>query len=190
MNQSEQADAAIRNHVGYSIGAALIPIPIGDVLAITGLQIDLVKTLANIYEQDFTASLGKTLITSLTGSMMARIGASAIKSIPVVGTLTGGAAQMTLAGGSTYAVGHLFKSHFAAGGTIDTFNPGRAREMYDKYVEKGRAFAVEMRAEAEGPESVETVAATLEKLARLRDAGELTAGEFMELKQKLIAKAT
>ena len=29
-----------------------------------------------------------------------------------------------------------------------------------------------------------------EKLARLRDAGELTAGEFMELKQKLIAKAT
>ena len=52
---------------------------------------------------------------SLTGQVIARIAASAVKAIPVLGTLVGMPAQAVLAGASTYAVGHLFKGHFAAG---------------------------------------------------------------------------
>ena len=185
MSQSEQADAAIRDHVGYSAAAAVIPIPLGDVLAITALQLDLVKVLANIYEQDFTASLGKSVVTSLTGTSLARIGASAVKMIPGVGTWSGGAVQLALAGASTYAIGHLFKSHFAAGGTLDTFNPERAREMYEKYVEKGKATVAGMQGDRVGPE---VVADALAKLVALRDAGDLTREEYDKLKGKLIAQ--
>ncbi len=188
MDQSEQADAVIRDHVAYSAAAAMIPVPLGDVLAITALQLDLVKSLANIYEQDFTASLGKGLVTSLTGTSIARIAASAVKAIPGVGTIAGGAAQLALAGGSTYAIGHLFKSHFAAGGTLDTFNPEKAREMYEKYVEKGRSVVDEMKGES--PISAEVVADALQKLVTLREAGDLTREEYDELKAKLIARSS
>jgi len=189
MNQSQQADAVIRDHVAYSAIAGLIPVPLGDVLAVTALQIDLVKSLSNIYEEDFTSSLGKTLIGSLTGTTLARIGASAVKLVPGVGTLAGGAAQSALAGASTYAIGHLFKAHFAAGGTLDTFNPEKAREMYDKYVEKGRRVVDDMRADGEPPLSVDSIADALEKLSTLRTSGDLTVDEYDTLKQKLIARA-
>ena len=114
------------------------------------------------------------------------MGASAVKMIPGVGTLSGGAVQIALAGTSTYAIGHLFKSHFAAGGTLDTFNPKKAREMYDKYVEKGKATVTGMQ----GDERVapEVVADALEKLVALRDAGDLTREEYDKLKGKLIAQ--
>ena len=187
MDQSEQADAVIRDHVGYSAAAAMIPVPLGDVLAITALQLDLVKSLSNIYEQDFTASLGKGLVMSLTGTSIARIAASAVKAIPGVGWAGGGAVQLALAGSTTYAIGHLFKSHFAAGGTLDTFNPEKAREMYEKYVEKGRSVVSE---KGESPISAEVVADALQKLVTLREAGDLTREEYDELKAKLITRSS
>lgn len=189
MEQSEKADAIIRDHVGWSVAAGLIPIPIGDVLAVTGIQLDMVGKLAETYEQRFSPNLAKGLITSLTGQAIARIGASLVKAIPVIGTMVGVPAQMALAGASTYAVGHLFKSHFAAGGTLDTFNPERARAAYEKCVEKGRAVVTELRRDSEASPSVESVAGTLAKLAQLRDAGELTRAEFDRLKSKLVEHA-
>ena len=187
MVDSQRADAVICDHVAYSMGAAMIPVPIGDVLAITALQVDLVKALATLYEQDFTDRLGKMLVTSLTGTSVARLGASAIKGIPGVGTIVGSAAQIILAGASTYAIGHLFKSHFAAGGNLDTFIPEKARELYDQYVERGRSVAEEQRRQQEEPKSVHALAETIQKLSDLRDAGDLTRAEFDELKRKLIA---
>ena len=88
--------------------------------------------------------------------------------------------------GSTYAIGDLFKSHFSAGGTLDTFNPEKAREMYEKYVEKGKATAAWMW----GDSGVvpEDVPEALEKLVALRDAGDLTREEYDELKRTLIAQ--
>ena len=189
MEQSEKADAVIRDHVAWSVGAGLIPIPIGDVLAVTGVQLDMVGKLAEIYEQRFSPNLGKSLIASLTGQLLARIGASAVKIIPVIGAIIGMPAQMAMAGASTYAVGHLFKSHFAAGGTLDTFNPERAREAYEKYTEKGRSVVNEMRTRSEEPASVESVTETLGKLAQLRDAGDLTQDEYNQLKAKPLERA-
>lgn len=188
MTREDTADAVIRDHVAWSFGAALIPIPIGDVLATTALQVDMVAKLAEIYDQRFSPAAGKTLITSVTGTMVRRLGASAIKAIPGVGWLIGGPAQLGLATASTYAIGHLFKGHFAAGGTLDTFNPDRVREAYEKYLEKGRGFVEEMRTQAEPPRSPHDVVDTLQKLAALRDAGDLTATEYQELKERLLVQ--
>ena len=188
MTQEQQADAIIRNHMVYSAGAAMIPIPIGDVLAVTMLQLEMVAKLAEVYDQRFSPTLGRSIITSLTGTVIARLGASAAKAIPVIGSLVGSFAQVGLAGASTFAVGELFKSHFAGGGTMDAFDPDRAREAYDKYVEKGRAFVGEMRAQGDSRESVASVAGTLQTLVDLKADGELTSEEFDRLKAKLLER--
>jgi hypothetical protein len=103
-----------------------------------------------------------------------------------VGSLVGGVAQVGLAGASTHAIGHLFKSHFAAGGTLDTFNPDKAREIYKTYVKKGRDVVDRIQREEERPETVAGAVEALERLARMRDAGDLTSDEFEELKSKLL----
>ncbi len=82
-----------------------------------------------------------------------------------------------------------FAAKVAAGGTLDTFNPEKAREAYQKYTEKGRSVVDEMRSRSEGPASVESVTDTLGKLAQLRDAGELTQDEYNQLKAKLLERA-
>ena len=188
MDQSNKAEAIIREHVVYSAGAATIPIPVGDVLAITLLQLDMVAKLAEIYDQRFSSTLGKSIILALSGHTAARLGASIVKALPGVGSLLGGAAQVGLAGASTYAIGQLMKTHFAAGGALETFDPRKTREMYEKYVEKGKGVWAEIRAESDQPHSVAAVADTLEKLGRLRDAGELTEAEYERLKQRLLSR--
>ena len=197
MKSSKRADAVIRDHTGWSIAAGLIPIPVGDVLAVTALQVDMLAKLAEIYDQRFSRNLGKSIVASLTGTSLARITASAIKAVPGVGTLIGLPAQAALAGASTYAVGHLFKAHFAAGGSLDTFNPDKMREAYEAYTERGREFVEELREErvraardrgAASGDSVHNAARTLRRLARLRDAGDLSPEQYERLKQTLIQR--
>jgi hypothetical protein len=69
---------------------------------------------------------------------------------------------------------------------MDTFNPDKARELYKTYIEKGRDVVDRIHREDERPETVAEAAETLERLARMRDSGDLTSDEFEELKGKLL----
>ena len=83
-------DRIIRTHVIWASGAGLIPLPLIDLAAVTAIQVDLLNALSKHYGVPFDAASGKSLVTALTGTTLARIGASAIKAIPVVGFLVGG----------------------------------------------------------------------------------------------------
>ncbi|MDO8367400.1 MAG: hypothetical protein Q7T20_11425 [Saprospiraceae bacterium] len=39
----------IKNHVGFSLGAALIPLPGADLLAVSGVQLSMLRQLAKLY---------------------------------------------------------------------------------------------------------------------------------------------
>jgi uncharacterized protein (DUF697 family) len=67
MDRDEKADAAIREHVGYAVAASAIPIPIADVLAVTAVQLDLVRQLARLYAADYDEAWGKATLAALTG---------------------------------------------------------------------------------------------------------------------------
>ena len=145
---SERAESAVRNHVIWSMGAGFIPIPIADFIAVAAVQLDMIRTISNIYGVDFKETEGKALVTSLTGSGLSRLGANAlIKLIPGFGSLLGGVSMSIVSGASTYALGQVFKKHFAVGGTFLDFDTDRFQRYYDEQFEKGKEVANDIQKE-------------------------------------------
>lgn len=188
-NRAENAQSVIKNHMMWSMGAGLIPIPMADFLAVSAIQLDMIKQLSKIYEVDFKMTEGKALITSLTGSGLARLGARAVKFIPGVGSVIGGVTMAVLSGASTYALGEVFKKHFDTGGTFLDFDPERLKKYYNDKFEKGKQVAEEMRKKQEKVSDTAHHSNTIEKLKELADmkeAGLLSEEEFETMKKKLI----
>lgn len=146
---NEKADSIIKNHMIWSMGAGLIPVPIADFFAVSAIQLDMVRQLSKLHDLDFSETAGKASITALTGSGLARLGARAVKFIPGVGSVLGGITMAVLSGASTYALGEVFKKHFETGGTFLDFDPGRLKKFYDEKFEKGKQIAKEIKAEQE-----------------------------------------
>ena len=113
--------------------AGLIPVPLVDLAAIGGLQIQMLHLISKIYGVPFAKNRGKALIASLAGSMIpasSGIGAASIvKSVPIVGTAISAIAMPVLSAGATYAIGMAFIQHFATGGTLLDFNARDYREF-------------------------------------------------------------
>ncbi len=201
LKRSQQADIIIRNHVIWSMGAGFIPVVVADVLAVSALQLDMIRQLCRAYQVDFSETQGKAIVSSLTTSTLARIAAGSVaKLIPGVGSVLGGVTTSVFAGASTYALGQVFKTHFEMGGTILDFDPNRLKKMYKEQFEKGKRVAQEWKKEAEQEKSSEPprkrarvvmnddaeVLAQLRELAQLHKEGVLTDEEFAAMKKKLI----
>jgi len=123
-------EASSRKVQHFAWGAAavgLLPGPYLDFAGVFGVQIWLLKRLANGYGVPFQADLAKEVVGSLLGALVPTelghgVVGLAIRSIPVVGPFVG----MTLAPGfnylSTLAIGRAFEKHFATGGTFLDFD--------------------------------------------------------------------
>ena len=142
--KTAHANSIIKNHMIWSMGAGFIPVPIADFFAVTAIQLDMIRQLCKVYSIDFKETEGKAIITALTGSGLARIGARAVKFIPGIGSAIGGLTLAVLSGGSTYAIGEVFKKHFETGGTFLDFDPERLKKYYDEKFEKGKNMAKNM----------------------------------------------
>lgn len=204
MERSRHADTIIRNHVIWSMGAGFIPILVADIFAVSALQLDMIRQMCRVYDVNFSETQGKAIVTSLTGSTLARVGAgSLVKLVPGIGSLLGGVTVSIFAGASTFALGQVFKKHFESGGTILDFDPARLKKLYKEQFEKGKKVAEELRRKSKekaGEEPPAEAAATanptesvdivqkLKELADLRDAGILTEEEFERMKQKLMER--
>lgn len=150
-DKDHHADTVIRNHVIWSMGASyIIPLPYADVFAVSALQLDMIRQMCRVYGVDFAETQGKAIVTSLTASTMAKAGAkSLIKLIPGIGTVIGGITLAAINGGSTYALGQVFKKHFSSGGTILDFDTNRLKKMYQEQFEKGKTVASKWKEEAD-----------------------------------------
>lgn len=150
-DRSKHADSVIRNHMIWSMGMSIVvPLPIADILAVSAVQLDMIRQLCKVYDKDFSETQGKAIVTSLGTSTLARTGArSLIKLIPVVGTIVGGVAVSVLNGASTYAIGEVFKKHFESGGTILDFDTERLKKLYKEKFEKGKKVAEQVKSEEE-----------------------------------------
>jgi uncharacterized protein (DUF697 family) len=187
MDQDAIADQIIEDHTVYAAAAGAIPVPLADVAAVAAIQIDLVRALAKVYEVPFDIATGKAVVASLTGASAARLGASALKALPGVGSIGGGIAQSGLSGASTYAVGYLFRRHFAQQGTLAELDVEASRSVYRGLLERGRNVVGTLRPSRE--RSVEATATLLERLARLREEEVIDAEEFEDLKGAVLSRA-
>lgn len=200
-NRIESADKIIRNHIVWSMGAGLIPVPIADFFAVSAIQLDMVRQMCKLYDVDFKETEGKAVISSMTSSGLARLGArAAIKFIPGIGTVMGGVTMAVMSGASSYALGEVFKKHFETGGTFLDFDTERLTKMYKEKFEKGKKVAEEIRKEQEDQKKAAEKAVKMEVkqegqkdvITRLKDLGELkekgviSEEEFETMKKKLI----
>jgi len=113
--------------------AGLLPVPVVDLAAVGGLQIQMLRRLSQIYDVPFSANRGKVVIASLIGTMIpASTGlgiASMIKTVPVAGTAIGAITTPAMAVAATYVIGMVFIEHFSRGGTLLDLEPPDYREF-------------------------------------------------------------
>ena len=150
-NSLADVDNIIRNHVLGSMGVGLIPIPVVDLVALTGIQLNMIRKIAKIYDVPFSENKGKSFIATIFGcGLPVSLGntvASLIKSVPIIGQTSGSLAMPIVAGASTYALGKVFEQHFAYGGTFLDFDSKKARETYKKMFQKGKDIAEKFKEE-------------------------------------------
>lgn len=203
----DTANDAVTRHVIYSMGAGLVPFPVVDVAAVTAVQLSLIRRLCEIYKVEYSDSVGKSLLAALAGGAAARVGASLIKGIPVVGFLVGGVSLSIMSGASTYAVGQVFISHLESEGTLDNFNIDAWRKAYEEQLERGKEIAARIQNQqfkggktANGGSAkhsnssgatveehpIDAVFEKLERLNELKERGILTDEEFQQKKQSLL----
>ncbi|GIV42937.1 MAG: hypothetical protein KatS3mg035_0060 [Bacteroidia bacterium] len=183
MKRSERVDVLIRNNMIYATALGLIPVPWVDIIAVTAVQINMIKDICDEYDIDYNEAAVKTFVTALAGSTFAKIGASLIKSIPLIGTFIGGASMAVLSGASTYAVGKVFKKHFEEGGNLANFNADSWKKFYEEMFQEGKKEAEKVE---ENKGDYREIFQKLEKLAQLKEKGIITNEEFQKKKDELL----
>jgi uncharacterized protein (DUF697 family) len=131
--RQELASSMVDRFAMWAGAAGLIPVPIIDLVAVGGLQLQMLRRISQIYDVSFSENRGKVLITSLLGAAVPTSSAygfaEVLKAVPVVGTAISALIMPALAAASTYAIGKAFILHFSSGGTLLDFNPPDYREF-------------------------------------------------------------
>lgn len=148
-----EADKIIHRNVLWALGAGVVPIPVADMVAVSAVQVKLLKELSELYGIAFRQDLAKKLIGSLlagiggVGVGMA-IGMSLAKLIPVVGQAFGVLSVPVASGAFTHAIGRVFVMHFESGGTFLDFDPQRMREHFKREFEDAKDKVAQMKRSA------------------------------------------
>jgi uncharacterized protein (DUF697 family) len=138
----------------------LIPIPGVDFLALTAVQVKMLKELSDLYRVKFFEDKAKTIVGSLIaglgstslGMMLAR---SLFRAVPVVGAVVGVVGGAAIGGALTMAVGNLFVMHYESGGTLLDFDPQKMREHFRQEFQKAKGSVKNMQPGKAGAASPE-----------------------------------
>lgn len=145
-----ETDRMIKNHMYGAMGVGLIPLPVVDFIALTGIQIRLLYKLSKFYGVGFSKDRAKSIISALVGSFVpvATAGpiASMIKIVPIIGQVTGALTMLATGGACTYALGVVFVQHFESGGTFLDFEPEKVKAYFAEQYKEGQKFAAEKTA--------------------------------------------
>jgi uncharacterized protein (DUF697 family) len=139
-----RAEEIVRDYRALAVGAGLIPVPGADMLAIVGLQLKVLASLAEHYGVAFTRAQAHLIVTSLLAAAGSTLLArsmvfSLAKIIPGIGPLLGAASLPLAAGAITHAIGHLAIDHFEAGGTMGSFDIDVAQRSLGQRVAEANA---------------------------------------------------
>ena len=129
--QYNQAQRMVRQHLLAGTAMSAIPLPMLDVTALMSTQLHLLDKLSQHYAIPFDKKLARLKLLALLGSMLPAttlMGLSSLsKLIPGIGTIAGGVSVSALSGAMIYATGSVFIRHFAAGGTLESFDSKKQR---------------------------------------------------------------
>ncbi len=131
----------VADHIQWSLGLSIIPIPLIDTVSAFIIQTRMLKKLSEHYGIECSENRVKILITTLIGSINSGlIGGGLlvgmVKLVPGIGTLIGITAMSALSGSITYAVGQVFIQHFESGGTFLDFDPEKVKAYFKEQFEE------------------------------------------------------
>ena len=146
--RKEAAEGIIRRNVYWALGAGVVPIPIADILAVSAVEVKLLRELSNLYNVKFTEHIASKIVSSLlTGigsvGIGAAIGGSLAKIVPVIGTTLGIVSVPVLSGAITHAIGKVMMMHLESGGTLLDFNPIAMRAYFRDEFEKAKVIVAQ-----------------------------------------------
>lgn len=144
-----EIETIIRQYAYGAMAVGLVPLPIVDLMGVSGVQLSLVKKLAEIYDVPFSQEMMKASIASLVGATVPTLLrlqlTSFTKFIPIIGQGLGAISMSAMAGTSTYAIGRVFNRHFIEGGTFLTFDSEKAKAFYTEMLKEGESVAKELK---------------------------------------------
>jgi len=145
-----------KKHILASMGVGLVPLPLVDLVALSGIQLDMLKKLAAEYDVPFRQEMSKSIVSSLVGGFlptaMGGAIASMIKIIPLVGQTTGAITMPVVCGASTYAIFKVFVQHFESGGTFLDFDPAKVKSYFSEQFKKGKSVVKDLKTEEQQEE--------------------------------------
>lgn len=157
-SRADQARHIVRRNVYWALGAGLVPIPVVDFVALTAVQVKMLKQLSDHYQVEFFDDKAKKIVSALlasTGSLAlaGMVGRSLFKLVPVVGQLFGVVGVPLFAGALTQATGNLFVMHYETGGTLLDFNVEQMRAHFQREFEQAKGSVKQMNKEKDSGES-------------------------------------
>lgn len=144
LSREEQARNLIKYYSAWSFGAGVVPVPFLDMALVMGVQVQMLRKMAAVYDTPFQDHLVKGLVGALLGGIvpeavsMGAIG-HALRALPGIGPLFGFLTMPAFSAASSYAVGQVFLQHFESGGTFLSFKPEQVRDHFRKIFENAKA---------------------------------------------------
>lgn len=145
----DEAMMVVKKNMYWMMGAGIVPVPILDLVCLTGFQLRALKQLSDLYGVPFSHNKVKNILATLIGGLgPAFIGRwmsrSFLKSIPILNGIVGILGVSLTAGALSYAIGRVFIQHFESGGTFLTFQPQKVRDYFRQQFEEGLKVAAQM----------------------------------------------
>jgi uncharacterized protein (DUF697 family) len=197
--QETNIDEILKRHVYWAVGAGLIPLPIVDIAAVTAIQVDMLKQICTFYKIDYSEETGKTwisaLVSSTLSSIIARVASSAVKFVPVVGTVVGATSMAIVSGASTHALGKAFINHFEGGGTFSNIDKEKVKKIYDEQVNEGKKIAKTLKEKylklietPTGKEKERKAAAKIKELDDMKEKKLISSEEYEKMRKEILKK--
>jgi uncharacterized protein (DUF697 family) len=140
----ETAANIIVSAMKWSAAAAIVPVPVLDIVALGAVQTRMVMDLSELYGETASKQSARALVSVLLGSLLpgaaaGLTGVSLVKAAPVIGTLVGAGAMAGFGAAATYAIGKVFVKHFERGESITTFSPTEIKDQLTAEFKKGKS---------------------------------------------------
>ena len=151
MENEQIAHRIVKRYMVWAAGAALVPLPIVDMIAIAGVELKMLAEISKVYQIPFEKSRVQAVVGSLIGYVLPHafsvglIG-GILKTIPGVGFLVGVPSFAIFAAAYTWALGRVFITHFESGGTFLNFDAEAVKEHFRAHFADGQKMAATMHA--------------------------------------------
>lgn len=137
----KNAMAIVRRWSQWSVAAGVVPVPLLDNLAISGVQLKMVHDLCRHYGVKFEKEASLAIVGSLVGGAITTSVTDAVthvllKSVPYAEQVL----QPTLSFATTYSLGYVFVKHFEQNGTLKDFKVNQMRGYFQDQLQRTKSM--------------------------------------------------